>query len=204
MYLTRACSGVFESIHGCFWKNFSYYLVTMPESFAPGVRLLGRLGWALVTRQLTVALGRISGPLRSRCSHLENWKYFLSFPWLTLVMTGSFFSPLSAAFFGLLFGVEARCHGVMSVHLDILRSYTSCLRACVQNNNNNTIWGGSVLTGEEPPPHSGKLNHALSQAGGPTQSPLSRPMSSVYHISMEHRLWRKQLNSDTNASNKTY
>ena len=43
----------------------------------------------------------------------------------------------------------------------------------VRNNNNNTIWGGSVLTGKEPPPHSGELNHALSQAGGPTQSQLS-------------------------------
>ena len=70
------------------------------------------------------------------------------------------------------------------------------------NNNNNTIWGGSVLTGEEPPPHSGELTHALSQAGGPTQSQLSRPMSSGHHISMEHRLRRKQLNSDTYASNK--
>ena len=74
----------------------------------------------------------------------------------------------------------------------------------VRNNNNNTIWGGSVLTGEEPPPHSGELKHALPQAGGPTQSQLSRPMSSGHHISMEHRLRRKQLNSDTNASNKQY
>ena len=72
------------------------------------------------------------------------------------------------------------------------------------NNNNNTIWGGSVLTGEEPPPHSGELKHALPQAGGPTQSQLSRPMSSRHHISMEHQLRRKQLNSDTNASNKKY
>ena len=72
------------------------------------------------------------------------------------------------------------------------------------NNNNNTIWGGSFLTGEEPPPHSGELKHALSQAGGPTQSQLSRPMSSGHHISMEHRLRRKQLNSGTNASNQTY
>ena len=58
------------------------------------------------------------------------------------------------------------------------------------NNNNNTIWRGSV--------------HALLHAGGPTQSQLSRPMSSGHHISMEHRSRRKQLNSDTNASNKTY
>ena len=30
----------------------------------------------------------------------------------------------------------------------------------------------SVSTGEEPPPHSGELKHALSQAGGPTQPQL--------------------------------
>ena len=71
-------------------------------------------------------------------------------------------------------------------------------------NNNNTVWRGSVFTGEEPPPHSGDLKYALSQAGAPTQSQLSRPMSSGHHISMEHRQRRKQLNSDTNASNKKY
>ena len=52
---------------------------------------------------------------------------------------------------------------------------------------------GSVLTGEELPPHSGELKHALSQAGGPTQSQLSRPMSSGHHISMEHQPRRKHL-----------
>ena len=57
-------------------------------------------------------------------------------------------------------------------------------RTYKNNNNNNTIWGGSVFT------------------GGPTQSQLSRPMSSGHHISMEHRVRRKQLNSDTNASKK--
>ena len=69
------------------------------------------------------------------------------------------------------------------------------------NNNKNTIWRGSVLSGEEPPPHSGELKHALTQAGGPTQSQLSRPVSSGHHISMEHRLRRKHilLNPDTNA-----
>ena len=59
------------------------------------------------------------------------------------------------------------------------------------HNNNNTIWRGSVLTGEEPPPHSGELNHSHSQVGGPTQSQLSRPVSSGHHISMERRLLRK-------------
>ena len=62
------------------------------------------------------------------------------------------------------------------------------LKSDQNNNNNNTIWGGSVSTGEEPPPHSGELKHALTQAGGPTQSQLSRPMSSGHHVSMEHRL----------------
>ena len=37
------------------------------------------------------------------------------------------------------------------------------------------------------------------QASGPTQSQLSRPMSSRHHISMEYQLPRKQLNSVTNA-----
>ena len=71
-------------------------------------------------------------------------------------------------------------------------------------NNNNTIWRGSVLTCEELPSSSGELKHALLQAGGPTQSQLSRPTSSGHHISMEHRLRKKQVNSDTYASNKTY
>ena len=72
------------------------------------------------------------------------------------------------------------------------------------NNNKNTIWRGSVLTGEELPPHSGELSHALTQVGGPTQSQLSRPKSSRHHISMEHRQRRKhqELNSDTGASNE--
>ena len=76
------------------------------------------------------------------------------------------------AFFGLpREGVE--CLVVMPIDLDDLWPYTSHLEALVQ-----TIWGGSVLTGEEPPPHSGELEHALSQEGGPIQSQLSRPMSS--------------------------
>ena len=62
----------------------------------------------------------------------------------------------------------------------------------LRNNNINTIWRGSVLTSEEPPP---QLNHALFRTGGPTQSQLSRPMSSGHHISMEHRLRRKHLHS---------
>ena len=84
-------------------------------------------------------------------------------------------------------------------HLSLTPYNNNC-----NNDNNDTICGGSVLTGEEPPPHFGELKHALPQAGGPTQSQLSRPMSSGHHISMEHRLRRKQLNSETNASNKKY
>ena len=41
---------------------------------------------------------------------------------------------------------------------------------------------------EEPPPHSGELNHALSLVGATTQPQISRPMSSGHHICMEHRL----------------
>ena len=92
-------------------------------------------------------------------------------------------------------------------HAQSLWTYAFRLKDRVKNNNNNnnnTIWVGSVLIGEEPPPHSGELKHALPQEGGPTQSQLSRPMSSGHYISMEHRLRRKQSNSDTNASNKKY
>ena len=73
-------------------------------------------------------------------------------------------------------------------------------------NNKTIIQSGEApcLTGEELPPHSGELKHALTQAGGPTHSQLSRLMSSGHHISMEHRLRKKQVNSDTNASNKKY
>ena len=39
------------------------------------------------------------------------------------------------------------------------------------NNNNNTIWGGSVLTGEKPPPHSGELSMlSPKQAAQPNPS----------------------------------
>ena len=92
---------------------------------------------------------------------------------------------------------------VASSHSLVLRTHN------VTHNNNNPIWRGSIffrgrLRCEELPLHSGELNHVLSPVSGPTQSQLSHPMSSGHHISMEHRLRRKQLNSDTNASNKTY
>ena len=80
-------------------------------------------------------------------------------------------------------------------------SYSFFLNNKPFNNNNHN---NNNKTSEEPPPTLGELKHALSQACGPTQSQLSRPMSSGHHISMEHRLRKKQLNSDANASNKTY
>ena len=72
------------------------------------------------------------------------------------------------------------------------------------NNNNNSIWRGTVLTGEEPPPHSGELNHALSQSGGQTQSQQSRPLSSGHHISTGHRPRRKHLCCDSMPAMKLF
>ena len=115
------------------------------------------------------------------------------------------FSLLSAAFFGpsmMKNSSSSRAHAnwtVMPCRHRVRISLTSDT-----NNHKEPQTQRSVLTGEEPPPHSGELKHSLTQAGGPTQSQLSRPMSSGHHISMEHRLRRKQLNSDTNASKKKY
>ena len=113
----------------------------------------------------------------------------------------------SGEFFGSLDGQQLFVvKGSRCTISDDLWTNTSRLRARVQNNNNDTIWRGSVLTGEEPPPHSGALNHALSHVGGPTQSQLSRPMSSGHNISMEHRARRKHLllNSNFNAGSGIY
>ena len=46
---------------------------------------------------------------------------------------------------------------------------------------------------QELPPHLGEFVHALNKALATTQTQLSRPMSSGYHIYMENRLWRKPL-----------
>ena len=97
----------------------------------------------------------------------------------------------------------------ITITITITKTITTTKTITITNNNNNqqqqnTIWRGTVSTGEEHPPHSGELNHALSPVGGPTQSQLSRLMSSGHHISMEHRQRRKQLNSDGNASKETY
>ena len=95
--------------------------------------------------------------------------------------------------------VATLCHVIIHSHQSRLKQKQP--QQHQHNNNNNTIWGGSVLTGEEPPPYSGELKHALPEAGGPTQSQLSNPMSSGHHISMEHRQRRKHLllNANTNA-----
>ena len=58
--------------------------------------------------------------------------------------------------------------------------------------------------GRSSKPHSGELKHALPQAGGPTQSQLSRPMTSGHHLSIEHRLRRKNPQFNSDAGNETY
>ena len=62
-----------------------------------------------------------------------------------------------------------RAPTVLSRHAQLKRSETAKQQQH-NNNNSNPIWRGSALTGEEPPRHSGELNHALSQVGGPTQT----------------------------------
>ena len=66
-------------------------------------------------------------------------------------------------------------------------------------NNNNFILGTFRFLAtmrfhrQELPPHLGEFVHALNKALATTQTQLSRPMSSGYHIYMENRLWRKPL-----------
>ena len=65
--LASACPGALASIHGCFWKNFSFRLVTLPEPFAWKSGHLVVLfaqyltrQWIQVLRLLLDAFGRIS------------------------------------------------------------------------------------------------------------------------------------------------
>ena len=65
VYLACGCPGVLASIHGCFWKNFSYHQVTVLEPFASGnmatlfAQYLARQ-WIQVLRLFLEASGRIS------------------------------------------------------------------------------------------------------------------------------------------------
>ena len=65
------------------------------------------------------------------------------------------------------------------------------------DNNNNAIWRGCVLTGEEHPPRSGELNHALSQVGGPAIPPFVVRTSHLHGAPTTEETYL-QLSSDTN------
>ena len=205
-------------LYGGLWKNFTYFLrVARAVRRAPfsGSHL------PLCLASVYVAFGRISlifivlvVPASLRSLHLKIWTLFL----LAVIWRWD------AVFRRLwrIFRAPPGCPGVERQFLEpsmarsslpsraslanwtvVTWTYTHSSRF-QNNNNNNTIWRGSVFTGEEPPPHSGELKHALTQAGGQPKSQLSRPVSSRHHISMQHRQRRKQLNSDTNDSNRKY
>ena len=108
-------------------------------------------------------------------SHLENWECFSSITWLlTRVMMGIIYRRsvrhFSASSSDLRPVVTGSCQFISTSC-----GHTHPVSECASETT-TTIITGSVLTGEEPPPHSGELKHALPQAGGPTQSQLSRPM----------------------------
>ena len=177
-----------------FWKNFTHFL----RRRGLGFWRFSPAEWRSMLSQC-FALSPCT-----RCSPLEYRHHFYELTSWILCDDVGHFSCSVRIFRTLPLGVE--CPVLLPINPQGLWTYAFRLKDRVKNNhnnNNNAIWGGSVLTGEELPPHSGELKHALSQAGGPTQSQLSRPMSSRHHISVEHRLRKKQLNSDTNASNKT-
>ena len=79
------------------------------------------------------------------------------------------FSPYFYGFFGLLFEVEA-----LPIHPEVLWIYTLA-HMSLNNNNNNTIWRGSVLTGEEPPLHSGELEACSHPSRRPNPIPAIPP-----------------------------
>ena len=62
-----------SSWHVWYWR---VRILSGPQSYPDDHAALGRLGRAIVLRQLTDALGRISCPWRSRCSHLESGALF--------------------------------------------------------------------------------------------------------------------------------
>ena len=92
---------------------------------------------------------------------------------------------------------------VMPINLDDLWPYTSHLRARSPKQQQQYNLGRLRFNrrGASTP------LWGVEACSLPSRRPNPIPaiqMSSGHHISMEHRLRRKQLNSDTNASNKTY
>ena len=73
---------------------------------------------------------------------------------------------LQVCMVGISFCLQLRV--VWSVH-------THTFNGVPNNNNNNTIWEGSVLTGEEPPLHSGELKHAPLPSRRPNPIPAIPP-----------------------------
>ena len=100
---------------------------------------------------------------------------------------------LQVCMVGISFSLQVRV--MWSVH-------THTFSGVPNNNNNNTIWGGSVFNRRGASTPLWGVEACSPPSRRPTQSQLSRPLSSGHHISMEHRLRRKQWNSDTHASNK--
>ena len=84
-------------------------------------------------------------------------------------------------------------------------TYTPCVGARVQNNN-NTIQSGEVpffnKRGASTPLWGVEACSLPSRRAQPNPSYPALCRQDTTHISMEHRLRRKQLNSDTNASKK--
>ena len=83
----------------------------------------------------------------------------------------------------------------------------SCFRIATQQQQEQRLKSGEapVLTSEDPPLHSGELNHALLQKVAQPNPSYPAPCPQD-HISMEHRLRRKNLllNSDTDDRNETF
>ena len=82
------------------------------------------------------------------------------------------------------------------------RGSDGCCDTSVEKGNSDVTaatWRGSVLTGKEPPTPLWGVESCSFPTIWPAQSQLSQRMRSRHHISMEHRLRRKQLNSDTDA-----
>ena len=126
-------------------------------------------------------------------AHISTWRWTLVPDRGTVSVNGALYIKYRARVSCQTAGTIISCMRRDGIWKDTSHQHRVRTTTTNNNNNNNTIWGGSVSTGEQPPHHSGELKHALLQAGGPTQSQLSRSMLSRHHISMEHRLRRKHL-----------